>query len=88
MSTHPKTLLTEAEYLEIERKAEIKSEYYQGEMFATSGASALHNLLAANLLAGLHNQLRRRPCRVYGSDMRVRVLGRSRYWPLDLQSDA
>ena len=73
MSAHSKTLLTEAEYLERERKAEYKSEYYQGEMFAMSGASEMHNLLAGNLYAALHGQLRRRSCRVFGSDMRVRV---------------
>ena len=39
MSTQPKTFLTPEQYLEIERKAEFKSEYYQGEMFAMAGAS-------------------------------------------------
>jgi hypothetical protein len=29
MATHPKTLLTPEQYLEIERKAEFKSEYYR-----------------------------------------------------------
>ena len=73
MSTHPKTLITEAEYLELERKAEFKSEYFQGEMFAMGGASRRHNLLATNLTALLHGQLRARSCEIYGSDMRVRV---------------
>ena len=39
MSTQSKLYLTPEQYLEIERKAEFKSEYYQGEMFAMSGAS-------------------------------------------------
>ena len=30
MATHPKTLLTPEQYLEIERNAELKSEYYRG----------------------------------------------------------
>lgn len=68
-SAHSKTLLTEAEYLERERQAEYKSEYSQGEMFAMSGASEMHNLLATNLAATLHAQLPRRPCRVYGSEI-------------------
>ena len=38
MSSLPKTFLTPEQYLEIERKAEFKSEYYNGEMFAMSGA--------------------------------------------------
>lgn len=73
MSTHAKTLLTEAEYLERERKAEFKSEYYKGEVFAMAGASELHSLLTGNLYAILHGQFRQRPCRVYSSEMRVRV---------------
>ena len=73
MSTQPKTFLTPEHYLAIEREAEYKSEYYQGEMFAMAGAGWVHNLLVANLIAGLHPQLRSRPCRVCPSDMRVRV---------------
>ena len=42
MSTLSKTYLTPEQYLEIERKAEFKSEYYQGEMFAMSGACLLY----------------------------------------------
>jgi len=73
MSTQPKTFLTPQEYLEIERKAEYKSEYYAGEMFAMAGAQEPHNVIAINALAVLHSQFRGRPCRVYGSDLRVRV---------------
>ena len=73
LSTQPRTYLTEEEYLELERKAEYKSEYYQGEMFAMAGASEPHNVLVWNLVRELGQQLRRRPCRAYTSDMRVRI---------------
>jgi Uma2 family endonuclease len=73
VSTQPKTFLTPEEYLEIERKAEFKSEYCDGKMFAMAGAGEDHNLLVVNLIVGLHDQLQSRPCRVYPSDMRVRV---------------
>jgi Uma2 family endonuclease len=73
VSTQPKTFLTEEQYLEIERAAEFKSEYYQGEMFAMAGAKEAHNLVVANLMRELGQQLRRGPCRLYPSDMRVRV---------------
>jgi Uma2 family endonuclease len=73
MSTPSKNYLTPEQYLEIERKAEFKSEYYQGEMFAISGAREPHVLIAGNALGELHQQLRRRPCKVYSADMRVRV---------------
>jgi Uma2 family endonuclease len=73
VSTLSKTFLTAEEYLEIERKAEYKSEYYQGEMFAMTGASFTHNLLVGHLLREFGQQLRSRPCSVLPSDMRVRV---------------
>ena len=73
MSTQPSSLLTPEQYLEIERKAEYKSEYLAGEMFAMAGASRAHNLLQSNLIAGLHPQLLTRDCELYASDMRVRV---------------
>ena len=69
----PSPYLTPDEYLEIERKAEFKSEYFGGEMFAMSGASRAHIVISAQIIGGLYTQLRRRPCEVYTSDMRVRV---------------
>jgi Uma2 family endonuclease len=73
MSTQVKILYTPEEYLALERKAKDKSEYFNGEIFAMTGASRRHNLIAGNVLAALHQQLRERPCEVYSSDMRVRV---------------
>ena len=73
MSSVAKTYYTPQEYLEIERKADFRSEYFQGEMFAMSGASRRHNLIAGNLNRESGNQLRDRPCEVYQSDMRVKV---------------
>jgi Uma2 family endonuclease len=73
MPTQPKTFLTPEQYLEIERKAEYKSEYFEGEMFAMAGAREAHNLIVMNVGAELHTQLRSGPCRVYPSDMRVSV---------------
>jgi Uma2 family endonuclease len=79
VSTQPETFLTPEQYLEIERRAERKSEYYNGEMFAMAGAREAHNLLVANLVGELGQQLRSRPCRVYLSNMRVRVTGTGLY---------
>jgi Uma2 family endonuclease len=73
LSTLPKTYLTPEQYLEIERKAEFKSEYYQGEMFAMSGARYAHIKIVANAVASLHQQLRRGPCEPLSNDMRVSV---------------
>ncbi|NLY02475.1 MAG: Uma2 family endonuclease [Rhodopirellula sp.] len=73
MTTVPKRRLTPEEYLAQERKAEYKSEYYDGETFAMSGASRAHNLIAGNVIREAGNQLRDRDCEVYSSDMRVKV---------------
>ncbi len=86
MSTHAKTLLTPEQYLEIERKAEFKSEYHDGEMFAMSGAQEAHILIAMNAGTSLNSQFRGRPCRVYGSDMRVCARQRRSYFYPDISA--
>jgi len=73
MASDPKTLLTEEQYLEIERRAERKSEFHDGEMFAVAGTTATHNRLVWKLIAHLDRQLGSGPCQGYPSDMRVRV---------------
>ena len=73
MSLQTKTLLTPEEYLFFERQADHKHEYVAGEIFALAGASERHNLIVGNVFAGLHAQFRQRPCKVYASDMRVKV---------------
>jgi Uma2 family endonuclease len=73
MSSQTQSRLTPEEYLALERQAETKSEYLDGELFAMSGASRRHNLITVNITAGLHAQFRQRPCEVYTSAMRLRV---------------
>jgi len=76
MSALPATdieTMSEAEYLAFERASEIKHEYFGGHVYAMSGASEPHNLIAGNTLASLHVQLRGRGCKVYPSDMKVRT---------------
>ncbi|HEX8921122.1 MAG TPA: Uma2 family endonuclease, partial [Pyrinomonadaceae bacterium] len=79
MSSQRKTLLTPEEYLALERKSEIKHEYYAGEMFAMVGASKRHNLITTNIIRSLGNQLLERGCNVYASDMRVKVSATGKY---------
>jgi Uma2 family endonuclease len=73
MSSQRTTLVTPEEYLEIERRAERKSEYFRGQMFATAGTSLVHVLIVANLGRELGNRLETGPCGVYSSDLRLRV---------------
>jgi len=73
MSLNRKSRINPEEYLRIERAAEQRSEYFDGEAFAMAGASRRHNRIVTNLVAGLDNQLKSRPCNVYSSDLRVKI---------------
>jgi Uma2 family endonuclease len=73
MTSQAKVRLTPEEYLAIERQATYKSEYFNGEMFAMSGASPRHVLIVTNVVAELRRQLKPRPCTVYSTDLRVQV---------------
>lgn len=73
MSSVPKRRLTPAEYLAIERKAEFKSAYFNGEMFAMADTSRWHVRASINLSTEIVRQLRDSPCEVYNSDMRVKI---------------
>jgi len=65
--------LTEAEYFEIERRAEFKSEFFDGEMFAMASGTTPHSLIATNAIGEIHALLKGRPCVVFNSDMRVKI---------------
>jgi Uma2 family endonuclease len=73
MSALPKRLLSASEYLVIERAAEFRSEFFQGEMFAMAGASREHNGVKEKIIGELYAQLRGGSCRTLSSDQRVMV---------------
>lgn len=80
MSANPNyKYLTPEEYLAIERKAEYKSDYIDGVMYAMAGGSPQHSLIAGNVLTELNIQLRNSPCQVYNSDMKTRVPSSRRF---------
>lgn len=72
-------LLTEDEYLLVERQASERSEFLRGEMFAMAGATRRHNVIAANIARLLGNQLQGRGCDVYQSDMKVYIQTTGRF---------
>jgi Uma2 family endonuclease len=76
-----KLTYTFAEYLALEAKSEGKHEYVNGEIFAMAGGTPEHGRLAVNVSGELRSALRGRPCAVFNSDVRVRVLatGRATY---------
>jgi len=79
MSQRILTYVSPEEYLRLERQAEYKSEYLNGEIFAMSGASRQHNLITVNIARELSQQLKGRPCETYATDMRVKVRSNTFY---------
>jgi len=73
MSSQPKTTYTPEAYLQIDRQSDSKNEYFNGEIFAMTGASRNHNLITANVTSSLNPQLKGRQCEAYASDMRIKV---------------
>jgi Uma2 family endonuclease len=61
------------EYLELDHESEEKIEYWDGHIFKLAGASANHNQIQVNTIIALGNKLRGRGCRVFPSDMRLKV---------------
>ena len=73
MSRPAEQFVTAADYLALERQAETKSEYLNGQIYAMSGASRSHNRITVNLTRRLGNQLSGKPCEPFANDMRVKV---------------
>ena len=64
---------SEEEYWAFEETSPVKHEYYDGEIFAMAGGTEGHSLISGNVYAGIHRQMRGKPCRVYNSDLRIKV---------------
>lgn len=62
---------TREEYLAQEKHAEIKHEFFQGEIFAISGGTFNHSAIAVNISTTLKNRLRGKNCTPMNSDMRI-----------------
>ncbi len=71
--------ISPAEYLTGERTADIRHEYFAGEIFAMAGASREHNQIATNIVRVLANQLLEKQCSVFASDMKVKIKKKEKY---------
>ncbi len=65
--------MTYEQYLDAEHASVVKHEYLRGEVYAMAGGTPTHAALAMAIGAALANALAGRQCRVFGSDLRVRV---------------
>jgi Uma2 family endonuclease len=84
MASVPNYYVTPEEYLALERNAEFKSEYMDGVVYTFAGGSKRHNLIVANIIITLGGQLKGRPCKVYPSDLKVRVPNSKRFFYPDV----
>ncbi len=73
MHASQQALVSKEDYLRAERKADSRSEYHQGQIFAMAGASRNHNRIVTNVSTALDNQFKQRDCNNYSSNMRVSV---------------
>jgi len=69
----PKTSMSLEDFLAWEARQPDKHEYWQGEVFAMTGARQVHVLVALNVASALKAHLRGSPCRTYISDMQLAV---------------
>lgn len=84
MTAQPQKKYSPEEYLELERAAEYKSEYYNGEIFAMAGASRNHTRLVASLCVQIGTHLLGKDCNFYPNDMRVHIPDNGLYTYPDL----
>jgi len=78
MAGLPTPRLTEEQYLAIERLAETKSEFHDGEMFAMSGGSPNHSFITGEMIGLLRSQ-KPEGCRVFTSDLRIKIAATGLY---------
>jgi Uma2 family endonuclease len=61
------------EYAELEKSSEERLEYFDGNVWSMAGASPTHEEIVINTATELKNKLRGKNCRVFGSNLRVKV---------------
>jgi Uma2 family endonuclease len=65
MGALPATKLSVEEYLALDRKAEVHSEYIDGELFPLVAASMAHSTIILNVLSFLKERLAKTSCRPF-----------------------
>jgi Uma2 family endonuclease len=73
--------LTVDEYLRLEDESSLRHEYVAGELYALAGATRRHNRIAGNIFARLWEAAGDGPCRIYQSDVKLRVGDDAFYYP-------
>jgi Uma2 family endonuclease len=73
--------VTEEQYLALDRAAEFRSEFLDGEIVAISGGNMHHSGIKMNLAMEIGTSLRGTSCRAFDSDLRVRISSSAYMYP-------
>lgn len=65
--------MTVEEYFELEKKSEIRHEYFNGEIYAMAGSTMNHNEVVANIRSGFAAHFRPQGCRVFAENVKLKV---------------
>lgn len=84
MAAQPSPRITPEQYLEIERAADTRHDYFEGQMFAIAGGLPQHATIILNLGSEMRAGLKGRPCTVMPRDVRTRVSPEGLYTYPDL----
>ncbi|MGC4045679.1 MAG: Uma2 family endonuclease [Armatimonas sp.] len=69
------------DYLRLEKDANERSEYLDGEIIAMAGSSIEHSRLVTDTTIFLGTLLRSQECGVYSTDLRLRIERRAIFYP-------
>ncbi len=64
---------TREEYLELEDRAETKSEYHKGYIIAMAGTTLAHNRININLIIEIGSFLRGSKCEIFSNDLKLEI---------------
>ena len=84
MKTEAYQSISEQDYLALEARSPVRHEYVAGEVFAMTGASIRHNVIALNLATALRSHLRGTPCRALMEGVKLRLRKESSYFYPDV----
>jgi len=84
MKTHRYQSISEDEYLALEARSPVRHEYIAGEVFAMTGASIRHNVIALNVASAFRQHLRGSPCRALMEGVKLRLRKESCYFYPDV----
>lgn len=76
--------ISEAEYLEGEKRADERHEYVDGQLYLMAGTSKRHNRIARNFITQMETAALGKNCEVFFSDIKVRAAKHKTYYYPDV----